>query len=124
VKRIYHPYTKWEEVAAGMWNKYNSRIEESMYYTAKAFTADAKLYGQWMLKVLDAWPFSCEQNLSCGGMNRQAWIGHAAVCLAHGIPEHVTRLAWWTLTTQQQDEANAEADKAILIWESRYNGKN
>jgi hypothetical protein len=72
-----------------------------------------------MLKAIDLWPVSCEHNLSCTGMNRQAWIGHAACCIATGCPEHITRLAWHTLTQKQQDEANAKADFAIKTWEER-----
>lgn len=120
MKRIYHHYTKWEEVEAGMWKKYNSYIEEQFFIKAVEFTGNVELYGEWMLRVIDAWPISCEQNLSCGGMNRQAWIGHAACCLAIKCPEHITRLAWWQLPKEIQDAANAKADYAIKIWEQRH----
>jgi len=117
MKRVYHPYTKWEEYHAGMWKKYPPEKEKEMLMQAYEFTANHTLYGEWMLKAVEAWPFSCEHNLSCRGMNRQAWIGHAAVCLATGIPEHVTRAAWSMLTPEQQTLANGEADTAIAKWE-------
>jgi hypothetical protein len=88
---------------------------------AVAFTGDPELYGNWMLEVVEKWPICCEQNLSDTGMNRQAWIGHAACCLAIGCPEDITREAWSRLTQDQQDKANAKADFAIELWEALNN---
>jgi hypothetical protein len=53
-------------------------------------------------------------------MNRQAYIGHAAACIAIGSPEYITRLAWHQLTNDQQDKANNKADIAIKTWEENY----
>jgi hypothetical protein len=120
MKRIYHPYWNWEDFKAGMWC--NISKEEETIYLQKAinFTGNADLYGEWMLKVIEQWPIACEHNLSCTTMNRQAFIGHAACCLAIGCPEHITRLAWHQLTQDQQDRANIKADYAIKMWEEKY----
>lgn len=120
MKRIYHPYWDWEDYKAGMWR--NISKEEETKYLSKAieFTGNAELYGQWMLKVIELWPIACEHNLSATGINRQAWIGHSACCLAINCPEQVTRLAWHNLTQKQQDEANAKADYAIKLWEEKH----
>lgn len=117
MKRIYHPYNLWEEYHAGMWNDIETDKEEEMLNKAIRFTGDHELYGSWMLKVIEQWKYSCEHNLSCVSMNRQAWIGHAACCLAIGCPEHITRRAWHCLSTEQQYKANMKADEAILKWE-------
>lgn len=103
-----------------MWRKCSRDEEAEFLRQAIEFTGDAELYGSWMMKVIEAWPISCEQNLTDQGMNRQAWIGHAAVCLAIKCPEYITRMAWWELTDQQRDEANAKADLAIAEWERRH----
>ena len=124
MNRIYHPYTSWEEYKFGMWRKVERYQEEEFFVKAVDFTGDAKLYGSWMLKVLDQWPVSCEQNLTTGGMNRRAWVGHAAACIAIECPEYITRLAWGYLSKQQQDDANAQADMAIQLWESNYKNKS
>jgi hypothetical protein len=118
--RIYHHYSKWEEVPAGMWRLVTGAEHDDLLAKAIKFTGDASLYGSWMLIALDRWPFSCEQNLSCPSMNRQAWIGHAATCLAINCPEAITREAWRFLSVKQQDDANAKADEAILEWENRH----
>ena len=103
-----------------MWRSLNG--EEAAWFLGKAieFTGNAELYGSWMLKVIEEWPFACEHNLTCSSMNRQAWIGHAACCLAFKCPEEITRLAWHHLSQEQRDKANRKADIAIALWESKY----
>lgn len=118
IKRKFHHYEKWEEYHAGMWRKVHGEKREELLRKAIEFTGDDELYGEWMLRVVDEWPISCEQNLSFLNLNRQAWIGHAAVCLAFGCPEDITREAWWHLTEKQQNEANIKADQAIAKWET------
>lgn len=117
MKRIYHPYWKWEENNFNMWGK-SSNIEEDIK-TAIEFTGDHKKYGSWMMRVVDDWTFSCEHNLTDKSQNRKAWIGHAAVAYWAGIPEDIVRKAWGFLTDEQRDLANIEADMAIQEWERR-----
>jgi len=121
MQRIYHPFHMWEDWKAGMWRKVSGEEERIMLEKAIEFTGDAELYGQWMNQVIQQWPVSCEHNLTDLSQNRKAWVGHGAVTLALGIPEHVTRSAWGYLTKQQQDDANAVADKAIEAWERLAN---
>lgn len=123
MKRIYHNYLKWEEHHAGMWQHLPKEQSERLLQEAIIFTGDHKLYGSWMMKVIKEWPISCEQNLTDRSMNRQAWIGHAACCLAIGCPEHITRAAWHYLTQEQQDLANNQASFAISAWEKAHGKK-
>lgn len=125
LKRIYHHYTQWEEYKRGMWNTIKDEEQKKkLLKDAIAFTGDHKLYGEYMIKVVKEWKISCEHNLTDTSLNRQAWIGHAACCLAlNGCPEDITREAWWNLTTEQQDLANKEADKAIKLWEENQRRK-
>lgn len=118
--REYYPYWEWEEYTCEMWRSTTKQEEEELLKQAIEFTGDYKKYGEYMIQAVDQWPISCAQNLSCTGMNRQAWIGHAACCIALNCPEHITRKAWHHLTQEQQDLANAEADKAIKYWETDY----
>lgn len=115
MKRIYHPFTKWEDYIHGMWRVAPKDERDQLLPKAIEFTGNAILYGSFMLKVLEQWPVTCEQNLSDRGQNRKAWIGHAACCLAMGCPEDVTRDAWGRLSQQQQDDANAQAQTAIEL---------
>jgi len=115
--RRFHHYSQWEEVASGMWRKVGPAERIKLLEDARVFTGDADRYGSWMMRVITDWPISCEQNLGFEGQNRQAWVGHAACCMALNCPEDVTRAAWWLLTQPQRDAANAVADKAIATWE-------
>lgn len=117
-KRVWHPYDMWEEVKFNMWGK----VDDNRLYLDKAieFTGDHKLYGSFMMKVVNDWPYSCENALTDYHMNRRAWIGHAACALAIGCPENITRQAWKDLSYEQQYLANKEASRAIRAWENMY----
>lgn len=119
MKRIWHPYHLWEDWRAGMWRRVLPDEEERFVEAAVQFTGDAMLYGSFMLRVTREWPFSCEHNLTERAMNRRAWVGHAAACIAIGCPEYLTRRAWWMLTQEQRDAADAQATEAIRSWVNR-----
>ena len=121
MKRIWHPFWLWEDIE--MWRKLPREEEGHYLERAMNFTGNADLYGNWMLRVLEECPVACEHNLSERGMNRQAWIGHAAVNLAIQCPEYITRQAWGLLTEEQRDKANLKADYAINLWEQRNKEK-
>jgi hypothetical protein len=103
-------------------------VKDKAQWLQKAidFTGDYELYGSWMLRVIDVWPKSCEQNLTKLDTNRKAWIGHAAVALAIQCPEDIVRQAWGFLSDKQQKLANQKAQYAINKWEIRrgFNGRN
>lgn len=120
MKKIWHHYEQWEEYHYGMWRRLPTDHEEPYFRLAITFTGDAFLYGYYMNRVIDAWPMSCEQNLTDMSLNRRAWLGHAACCLAFRCPEYLVRQAWWELTEDQRREANRKADEAIALWESRH----
>jgi hypothetical protein len=114
-KRIYHPYTSWEEIQANMWGEVDNR--EKFIALAIKFTGDHKRYGSYMKRVVREWPVSCENALTDHALNKKAWIGHAACALALGCPEDITREAWGHLTDEQRILANQEAGRAIRMWE-------
>jgi len=125
MKQKYHHYTEWEDYQNGMWRKETPKNEKDFLDKAIDFTGDHELYGSWMMRVVKEWPNACEQNLTNTNINRRAWVGHAACCLAFGCPEYITREAWGFLTDQQRDDANKQADYAIMTWEENYyGGKN
>jgi len=113
---IWHPWWKLEEVSGGMWSAIQHR--KTWLSIAISFTGNHELYGDWMLKVADEWPMSCEHNLTKSG-DKRPWIGHAAVALAIRCPEDVVREAWGFLTPGQQDLANQKATEAIEYWRKK-----
>lgn len=103
-----------------MWGEVPSGEDEAYLENAIKFTSDHKLFGKYMVKVIEEWKFSCEHNLSDAAQNRRAWLGQAACALAMKCPEDIVRQAWWKLTDEQKTLANNEADNAIKIWENKY----
>ena len=120
MRRVWHPYWLWEDWKAGMWNKLPASERTAMLQRAIEFTGDHELYGQWMLRVVREWPIACEHNLTDHSLNKLAWIGHAATCLAIKCPEDITRSAWGALTDEQQRLANKQAEHALAKWMESY----
>lgn len=123
IKREYYPYNEWEEYPAGLWRTVSGKEREVLLQKAIKFTGNTDLYGEYMLKAVKQWPISMLHNLSCSGMNRQAYIGHAACCIALNCPEDITREAWHYLTNEQREAANARADEAYHAWKVAYLAK-
>lgn len=107
----------------GMYKQLYGKDKNIILNKAITFTGNSELYGEWMLKVVEQWPVSCEQNLTDKNINQRAWIGHAACCMAINCPEDITREAWGCLSKQQQFEANEKADIAIKVWNEKQNNK-
>ena len=122
IKRVYKPFTEWEEIDHNMWGC----VQDRKLWLKKAikFTSDHKRYGRFMMRVVNEWPVSCENALTDSTLNRKAWVGHAACALALGCPEDITRQAWGMLTDEQQFLANKEAERAIRVWEYNYCSKD
>ena len=110
------PYWEWEEVRFNMWGDVKNKKEWLKY--AIRFTGNHKLYGKWMIKVVDQMPKACMHNLSRRG-DKRSWIGHAAVALAIQCPEYIVREAWGLLTDEQRIKANEQATAAIKYWMSK-----
>ena len=111
--RIYHDYRLWEEVKHNMWGD----AKDNALKEAIELISNHKLYGFFMMRVANEWKYSCENALTDQSLNKKAWIGHAAVALAIGCPEDITRKAWGYLTDEQRILANEEARRAIRHWE-------
>lgn len=120
IKRVFHRYEKCEEYQSNMWKAIPiEQRQEKQEYSRNLMIEHDAFFDACML-VIGAWPYSCEAALTASTMNHQAWIGHAACAYNHGAPEDITRLAWRELTEEQQDLANAAADRAILNWKENY----
>lgn len=118
IKQVWHDVRTWEEVAHNMWGEATDK--KAALQIAIGFTSDHKLYGSYMKRVCHEWPVSCENALTDPLLNQKAWLGHAAVALAHNIPEDITREAWGYLTDEQKYLANQEAEREIRAWRLRY----
>lgn len=120
IKRVFHHYKLCEEYNSNMWRVIPIDQRPNAIDSSANLMIDAALFELACKRAIDEWPYSSEAALTASTMNHQAWIGHAACALNHGAPEDLTRLGWRTLTEQQQDDANAAADRAIAYWKEKY----
>lgn len=118
IEQIYYPYTVWEDWKAGMWRAPTNSSKEAELAAHILSTPQTFYYAA--RNMLRDWPKSATHNLTNLGQNRLSWVGQATCCHLAGIPESVTRQAWWTLTAAEQVAANQTAEKAIAWWERIY----
>lgn len=117
MKRVFVHYTEWEDAREGMWRTVPG-VERPRYRQAAAgLMRDTETFTRVARLVVRDWPASTAVNLSTRSINRQAWLGHAACCMATRSPEDVTREAWHTLNSTEQAAANAAVDIVIAEWE-------
>lgn len=120
IKRIFHHWQKCEEYKTNMWRMVPIDQRENLQEYSRNLMIEHDVFEEVCKKVVDSWPYSCEANLTASSINHQAWIGHAACAINHNAPEDITRLAWRTLTEEQQDLANKAADNAIAYWKEKH----
>lgn len=118
MKRVWVPVDQWEELRFNMWGDVKDRRRH--LERAVTFTGNHRLYGRYMMRVVQEWPSSCLNALTDGNLNHKAWVGQAACALALRCPEDVTRQAWGLLSNGQRILANRQADRAIQSWKMRH----
>jgi hypothetical protein len=116
MKRIYHPYQRWEDYKSGFYGNCSGEIKKEYISKVLEMFNSEEITEQYMNMVIEKWPFSCEHNLSNESMNRIAYIGQAACCLYAKIPSTITMEAWSLLSEKVQERANKQAEKILNDW--------
>ena len=116
LKRIYHPYTLWEDYKAGFYDNISGKAKQSKIEKVLEMFNSSKLTEKYMNKVIDKWVYSCEHNLTNESMNKIAYIGQAACCLYGGVPCDLTMRGWKLLTQDVRDRSDKIANKVINKW--------
>lgn len=115
MNQYYTHYENWEDYQNGMWRKpVNSELQEQQAIEVLSDPLEA------MTRVVNEWPISTMQNLTDKKSNRRSWLGQAACCIMHNVPESVTRSSWFKLSEEQRLNANNIAEKIIKEWERNY----
>jgi hypothetical protein len=120
MRRFYAPYWMWEDVQHGMYWSATPENEAALIEKAIVVLSDCTLFQETLHKVVAEWVIATKCNLTNTTCNRQAWLGQAACCYLHRIPETITRIAWGMLTPVQRSQANHVADKFINAFELSY----
>ena len=120
LKRVYHHHDRCEEYKSQMWKIIPVEKREALIQQSYALLVDIPAFEKVMMQLIDAWPNSCEANLTPMVINHRAWMGQAACAFNHGASEDLTKLAWCRLTEEEQHLANLAANRVIDFWRERY----
>jgi hypothetical protein len=117
MKRVYHTWDKWECYPAGFYatrppEGMTPRQAETLY---RDLLRDIPRFESALAQVLTEWPRSCEHYLSNENMNRIAWLGQAAMCVAHGV-SHRFRGGFNLLSADEKQAANEAALRYLNRW--------
>lgn len=117
MKRIFHTWDKWECYPARF---YESKpvadlTPQECEAAYRELLQDSVIFEAALFSVITEWKYSCEHYLSNEKMNRVAWLGQAALCLAKNIPS-CYRGGFNLLTEQEQIEANNMALRYLNKW--------
>ena len=118
MKRIYHPWHKWECFKAGFYDTTCALSTDDAKRAYAEFLADIPRFTAAMQRVVEEWPISCEHFLTNQDINRIAWLGQSSMCIETGIPARF-RGGFKLLSSDQQREANAAAAIALESWLTR-----
>ena len=115
MRRVAHPYTRWEDYVAGMYDT-ETRVGADEVDSAYELLTDPAAFEIAMRGMLTEWPMAAEHRLSRPGAKSRSWLGAATVMWRERVPEAGTRRAWWLLTQDQMAAANVVADLIRSEW--------
>lgn len=119
-ERYWCAYDQLEEYHAGMWRVVSGEAQAlPLIAEAVRLFRDEAGFERACFAVVKAWPVSCRAAMTNPSLNQIAWMGQAACCYAAGVPEAMTRRAWWKLTEEQRAACDAIAARAIASWRQR-----
>ena len=116
LKRVFYHYQELEEFHAGMWKRLTGEPRKRFIELASSLMRDTEAFRGAMRAATIQWPKSCAAAFTTDGLNQIAFLGHAGCCVSTGSPEECTRVAWHTLSRDEQDRANAAAGDILTEW--------
>lgn len=119
MRRIFHPYHLWEDYKHGFYGGLDYDNKNAVEMCANLLK-DLNRFEHALARIVIEWPYSCQHNLTNEGMNRIAYLGQAAFALLYNIPNNVSMGAYSTLTLEEQQKADAMAQKYLDLWQSQY----
>lgn len=122
-ERFWCPYSDLEEFHAGMWKTVSAEGEQDkLIALAVSLLRNPARFSAALDRVLGEWPTSCKAEFTSPG-NHLAWLGQASCCIEHGVPESLTRRAWWKLLECERGTADKLAASAVSRWASNVQSR-
>lgn len=119
MKRIYHPFDKWEDYRHNFYGGVCEYPKDNTLGLYASLLKDLPRFEEALKVVISEWKYSCEHNLTNEGMNRIAYLGQASCALAYKVPSSISMGGFNLLTAEEQAAANAMAQKYLDLWLSR-----
>lgn len=120
MERIYHRYELWEDYPAGFYDNVSGKNKKELINKViELFSSESKTR-EYMNRVINEWPYSCEHNLTNPAMNQIAYLGQGACCIYAGVPSSITMEAWYMVDKKFRDQADKIAEEII----NEYKTKN
>lgn len=114
------PWDNWEDWRAGLYQTLHT-IEH--VNDSATLLCDPDAFYETALEMVREWPHSSVHNLVHMWSGRNAWLGQASCCYAHGAPGGATREAWGQMTNTEQNAANTAARSVRDHYERQRNGQ-
>ncbi len=121
MERVFHTWDEWECYPAGLYETKPpcGMTPQEAIEAYRAFLHDTVAFKAALARVLNEWPNSCEHYLTNVNMNRIAWLGQAAMCIASGVPANF-RAGFNRLTKEEKRTANETALCALNKWLTQH----
>ena len=115
-KRIFHPYTKWEDYPNSFYDNCTGSEKAIKKQLVTDMFNSKEETERCMFYVVDNWTYSMEHNLTNPSINKIAYIGQTACAYFGNIPSTITMETWSSLTDEVKERANSIAKQAIQRW--------
>lgn len=120
MKRIFHPWDKWEDYRH---NFYGGVVKDfpkdDTLELYASLLRDLPRFEEALKVIILEWKHSCEHNLTNESMNRIAYLGQSACALAYKVPHSMSMGGYNLLTDSEKVAADAMADKYLKLWQER-----
>ena len=120
MNRIYHPWDKWEDYRHNFYGGVSDYQKDNTLELYASLLRDLPKFEDALRHIIYEWKYSCEHNLSNESMNRVAYLGQASCALTYKVPHNVSMGGYNLLTQDEQQAADAMAQKYLNVWLAKY----
>jgi hypothetical protein len=119
MKRVFHPYDKWEDYKHGFYGGLDYPKDNNLTRYADLLR-NLEEFEKALKIIVSTWKYSCEHNLTNENINRIAYLGQAACALMYNTPNSASMGGYNLLSSGEQQKADALAEKYLNIWLEEY----
>ena len=105
MEQVFYPWDLWEDHKHGFYNNVSGLNKKKLEEKVLEVFSNESMTLMFMSSVLDNWKFSCEHNFTNPSINKIAYLGQAACCLAYGVPSTVTMSYWRNVPEEYRDKS-------------------